>query len=118
MAGISGARGALEGEGSTFGMSGFHNFFKFTFWPKAEQPVVEILVHLVVTVLLILSIICIEWLLHASRLDGQVIPGTGVLSHWLGFGDGVTLKDWMLALEVFGATAIILVGIYRGLRRS
>jgi hypothetical protein len=100
-------------------MSGFPNFFKVTFWPRAEQPLLEFLIHLVETIFLILSIKCVEWLLHASGLDGRVIPGTGLLSHWFGVGDGgVTLSDWMLALEVFGATVIIMVGIYRGLRRS
>jgi hypothetical protein len=78
----------------------FASFFEQTLWPKLELPLAEIIVHLAVTVLSVLSIAAIELLLYLLGLDGKEIPGTGV-----------KLSDWMLVLEVLAATAIIVIGI-------
>jgi hypothetical protein len=99
-------------------MSGFPNFLKVVLWPRVEEPLVLILVHLISAVSWILSVMCVDLVLRISRLDGRVIPGTEPLTQWLGSSGGVTLSDWMLPLEVFGGTIIIIVGIFRGLRRS
>jgi hypothetical protein len=72
------------------------------FWPRLENPVIEILVHLVVTILSILSIALIEVLLHAIGLDGKLIPGTSL-----------SLSSWMFWLEIVAASAIIIVGIFK-----
>jgi hypothetical protein len=69
-------------------------------WPRLEVPVIEIIVHLIVTVLSILSIVAIELLLHTVGLDGRQIPGTEL-----------SLSAWMFWLEILAATAIIFVGI-------
>ena len=69
-------------------------------WRRLETPLIEIFVHLIVTVLSILSIAAIELLLRAVGLDGRQLPGTEV-----------SLSSWMFWLEIFAATAIIGVGI-------
>ncbi len=93
----------------------FIGFLKNTLWPRLEDPVVEILVHLAVTILSVLSIAGIEMLLWILRLDGKSIPGTTLLFRWLGLDTTVTLSDWMLVLEIVAATAIILVGIVKAI---
>jgi hypothetical protein len=91
------------------------NFLENTLWPKAEEPIVEILIHLAVTVLSVLSIAFIELLLYVMRLDGKEIPGTALLFRWLGLDTTATLSDWMLLLEIFAASAIIIVGIVKAI---
>jgi hypothetical protein len=71
-------------------------------WSKVEVPVTEIVAHLVVTALSIISIVAIELLLIFVKLDGKYIPHTNI-----------TLRDWMFDLEVLAATLIILVGIVK-----
>jgi hypothetical protein len=71
-------------------------------WPRLEAPLVEIVVHLIVTALSIISIYGIEILLRALGLGEKLIPIFGV-----------TLNHWMFGLEVVAATAIIAVGIVR-----
>ena len=94
------------------GMPGpFSRFFVQTLWPRLEEPVAEILVHLAVTILSVLSIAIIELLLRMIRLDEKIIPGTALALHHVGLEGGITLSDWMLVLEVIAATAIIAIGI-------
>jgi hypothetical protein len=69
---------------------------------KLEVPVAEIVVHLGVTVLSVLSIAFIEGMLRAVGLDGKKIPWTEI-----------TLSDWMFYLEVIAATAIIAIGVFK-----
>ena len=69
---------------------------------KLEVPAAEIVVHLGVTVLSVLSIALIEWLLHVLGLDDRKIP-------WTEF----KLSDWMFDLEMLAATTIIIVGIIK-----
>jgi hypothetical protein len=96
-------------------------FVEDTLWPQLQQPVADILEHLALTLLSILSIRFIELVLYVARLDGKVIPGTQPVLQRLGFNTEVTLGDWLFVLEVIAATTIIMVGIYRaitGSRRS
>jgi len=69
---------------------------------KLEVPAAEIVVHLGVTVLSVLSIAFIEWVLHVVGLDGKRVP-------WV----EITLSDWMFDLEVIAATAIIAIGVFK-----
>lgn len=69
---------------------------------KLEVPAVEIVVHLGVTVLSVLSIALIEGLLYVVGLDTRKIPWTDI-----------TFSDWMFDLEVVAATTIIVVGIIK-----
>jgi len=91
-------------------------FIENTLWPRLEEPIVEIVVHLAVTFMSVLSIAIIELLLFVLHIEGKVIPGTASALHWLGLQTEVTLSDWMLALEVIAATAIIVVGIIKAVR--
>jgi hypothetical protein len=99
----------------------FRGFIDATLWPRLEQPLADIIVHLAVGFLSVLSIAFIEFVLYIAGLDGKVIPGSRLMLQWLGFNTQVTLSDWMLMLEVVAATVIIIVGICRaiiGLARS
>jgi len=69
---------------------------------KLEVPAAEIIVHLAVTVLSVLSIALIEGVLRILGLDGRKIPGTDI-----------TLSDWMFDLEMVAATGIIVVGMIK-----
>jgi hypothetical protein len=86
-------------------------FFDDVLAPKLKEPVVEIVVHLVVTFLSVLSIALIEVLLIIFRLDGKEMPGSALLFRWLGVEATATLGDWMFLLEVVAATVIIVIGI-------
>jgi hypothetical protein len=92
------------------------DFFENTLWPRLKEPVLEIVVHLAVTVLSVLSIAVIELLLYILHVGGETIPGTALLSQRLGLQTGVTLNDWMLVLEVVAATAIIVVGLIKAVK--
>jgi hypothetical protein len=92
------------------------DFFENTLWPRLKEPVLEIVVHLAVTVLSVLSIAVIELLLYILHVGGETIPGTALLARWLGLQAGVTLNDWMLVLEVVAATAIIVVGLIKAVK--
>jgi len=81
--------------------SGLRNFFAEV-WRRAESPVVEIVVHLLVTTLSILSIGAIEGLIILLGLDKDIMPFTSI-----------SLREWMLYLEVIAATLIIAVGIIK-----
>jgi hypothetical protein len=83
-------------------------FFDIVLAPRLKDPVAEIVVHLVVTVLAVLSIAIIEWLLILIGLDGKDMPGSALLFQWLGI---TTLGEWMFFLEVVAATVIIITGI-------
>jgi hypothetical protein len=83
-------------------------FFDTVLAPRLRDPVAEIVVHLVVTVLTVLSIWIIERLLILIRLDGKDMPGAALLFQWLGI---TTLGEWMFFLEVVAATVIIATGI-------
>src|SRR5947208_3506604 len=85
-------------------------FFEQTLWPKLEEPVAEILIHLAVTILSVLSIAIIELVLRLIRLDEKIIPGTALVLRQLGLEGEITLSEWMLVLEVIAATAIIAIG--------
>jgi len=67
---------------------------------KLQVPAAEIIVHLVVSMLSVMSIELIELLLRSLGLDGKKIPGTGIV-----------FSDWILILDIVAATAIIIVGI-------
>ena len=82
-------------------------FVAGTLWPRLREPLVEILVHLLVSILSVLSIALVEFLLYVVHLDGKAIP----IFQWLGLNVLVTLSDWMLMLEVVAATVINGVGI-------
>jgi hypothetical protein len=99
----------------------FRRFIETTLWPRLEQPLADIFVHLVVSFLSVLSIAFIHFVLYIAGLDGKVIPGSHLILQSLGFNTQVTLGDWMLMLEVMAATVIIIVGICKaiiGLARS
>jgi hypothetical protein len=86
-------------------------FFDTVLRPKLQEPVIEIIVHLVVTVLSVLSIALVDWLLAAIRLEGKVMPGSVLVFRLLGIEATATLGDWMFLLEVVAATVIIVIGI-------
>ncbi len=71
-------------------------------WKRAEPPVIEIIVHLLVTALSIVSISLIEHLLMWLGLDGKIMPFTHI-----------SLSEWMFYLEVIASTLIIVVGIIK-----
>lgn len=81
-------------------MGRLRDFLDKKLLPRLELPAAEIILHLIVTVLSILSIAGIEGLLRLSGLDRRLIPATTI-----------QLGDWMFGLEVVAATAIILIGI-------
>jgi hypothetical protein len=83
-------------------MPSFRRFFVEVVGPRLEVPAAEIFVHLVVSLLSILSIKTIELLLWLLGLDGKVIPLTAL-----------TLSTWMFILEIIAATVIIVAGIFK-----
>jgi hypothetical protein len=86
-------------------------FFDAVLAPKLKEPVVEIVVHLVVTILSVVSIALIEGLLIIFRLEDKKMPGSALLFQLLGVETTATLGDWMFLLEVVAATVIIVIGI-------
>jgi hypothetical protein len=78
------------------------NKFLWHIWSKLEVPAVEILVHLAVTALSLLSIALIEFLLYLLKLDNQDIPGTRV-----------KLSELLFFLEVVASTLIISIGMLK-----
>jgi hypothetical protein len=84
---------------------------KATFLRRLEPPTVEIGVHLVVSLLSVLSIAAINVVFHWVGLDGKTLPGTPLLCKFLGIEGPITLDDWMLWLEIIGATVVIGTGI-------
>jgi len=82
----------------------FREFLTGTVAERLKIPAAEVVVHLGVTVLSVVSIVIIEKLLWATGLDGKKIPGANI-----------TLSDWMFDLEVIAATAIIVVGIIKAI---
>lgn len=81
-------------------MASFRSFIAKVLWPRLELPVVEIILHFIVTVLSILTIAGIELVLYVVGLDGRQIPLVKI-----------TLGELMFVLEVVAAGAIIFVGI-------
>jgi hypothetical protein len=86
-------------------------FFDTVLAPKLKEPVLEIVVHLVVTILSVLSIALIGGLLIIFRLEDKKMPGSALLFQWLGVDATFTLGDWIFLLEVVAATGIIVIGI-------
>jgi len=86
-------------------------FVAGTLWPRLREPLVEILVHFVVSILSVLSIASVEFLLYAVHLDDKAIP----IFQWLGLNFVITLSDWMLMLEVLAATVVNGVGIVKAI---
>ena len=74
-------------------------------WRGLESPLVEIVVHLIVTAVSIIGIATIERLLNEVGLEEKIIPFTTV-----------SLSEWMFDLEILASTVIILVGIYKAAR--
>ena len=74
-------------------------------WAHVRPAVEELVAHLLVTLLTILSLAVVEWLLGVLHLEHRHLPGTGV-----------TLSDWMFCLDVIAVTLINAVGVYRALR--
>jgi len=66
---------------------------------KAEAPAAEVVVHLGVAVLSVLSIALIERLLHVAGLDGRKVPAIEI-----------TLSDWMFYLKVVAAITVMSAG--------
>jgi len=94
------------------------HFIEDTLWPRLEQPLADIIVHFVVSLLSVLSIAFLELVLHIAGLDGKAIPGTQLMLKWLGFNTQVTLSDWMTVLEVGAITVINIAGIFRAITGS
>ena len=66
---------------------------------KAEVPAAEIVVHLGVAVLSVLSMALIERLLHIAGLDGRKIPAIDI-----------TLSNWVFDLQVVAAVTVMSAG--------
>jgi hypothetical protein len=71
-------------------------------WRKLEEPLAEILTHLIVTFCSMLSIELIEFIAHVFDWDKKPIPWTST-----------SLSDLLFFLEVLAAAAIILIGIIK-----
>jgi hypothetical protein len=76
--------------------------FMIVLWRKLELPFTEIVVHLIVTLLSILSIASIEFMLRLVGLSGKQIPLTKV-----------PVDEWMFFLEILAATLIISIGLVK-----
>lgn len=81
-------------------MQWLKDFLVNKLWPGLEKPLVEIILHFIITLLSILTIAGIDGVLHFIGLEGKRIP---IIQ--------VSLGDWMFWLEILAATAIIVVGI-------
>jgi hypothetical protein len=76
-------------------------FFSHIYY-KLEVPATEIIVHLILTILAVLSITLIELLLRLLVLDEREIPWTHL-----------KLSDWFFYLDFLAATPMISIGVVK-----
>jgi hypothetical protein len=76
------------------------DFFIEMVWARAALPSALIVVHLVVTILAVLSIASMGWIVQIMGLEGRLVPGSDA-----------TLGNWLFDLEIIASVTIIIAGM-------